>query len=153
MSETQQTSRPDRSVGTSPPQHRGETPPQVSAWVGWIVFASMMMLLVGAFQVVAGLTALLKDNYYVVADRLLVSVSYTAWGWVHIGVGVVAVAAGLGLLRGRLWGRVLGTCVAALSALVNLGFLAAYPVWALLVIALDVVVIYALVVHGQELED
>lgn len=153
MSETQQRRGPEQTITPAVPQHRAEAPPEVTGWVGWIVFASVMMLMVGSFQVIAGLTALFKDEYYVVSDRLVVSVDYTTWGWVHIGLGVVAVAAAFGLLRGQMWGRVLGIGVAGLSAITNLAFTAAFPVLALLMIALDVVVIYAIAVHGRELKD
>jgi hypothetical protein len=73
---------------------------------------------------------------------------------VHLAGGVLALAAGVGILwGGRPWARCAGIAVAGLSAVVNLGFLAAAPVWSTLVIALDVVVIHALTVHGREIEE
>lgn len=136
-----------------PAQHRAEAPPEPTGWVGWIIFASIMMILVGTFSAIDGLAALFRSGYYVVGrNGLLVNVDYTVWGWAHLVVGVVAIVAAFGLLAGKTWGRVLGIAIAMLSALVNLAFMAAYPVWALTLITLDVVVIYAIAMHGAELK-
>ena len=125
-----------------------------SGWVGWILFAAVMLVLTGSFHVIQGLVALFRDDYYLVGSSgLAVDVSYTAWGWVHILAGIVAVAAGVSLFAGRMWARVLGTVVAGASAIVNVGFLAAYPLWSALVIAIDVLVILALTIHGTEIRD
>ena len=83
----------------------------------------------------------------------MVDVDYTAWGWVHLVVGLVAVAAGFGLFMAAAWARVLGIAVAVISAIVNFGFLAAFPFWALTMIAFDVLIIYAIAAHGRELQD
>src|SRR5687768_18600015 len=78
-----------------------------SGWVGWILFAAVIMLLVGAFHVIQGLVALFKDDYYVVGTSgLVLDVSYTAWGWIHIVGGLVVVAAGVALFAGKMWARV-----------------------------------------------
>lgn len=145
---------------------RPETPPYAapshaerpmtprSGWVGWIIFGAMMMVLAGTFHVISGLTALYNSSYYLVgSDNLLVSVNFTTWGWTHLILGIVAVAAGIGLFSGRMWARVAGIAVAMVSALVNLAFLSAYPVWSLTVIALDILVVYAIAVHGEELQE
>jgi hypothetical protein len=131
---------------------RGEAAPEVTGWVGWIAFGGIMMVLAGTFQAIAGLVALLNSDYYLVTARgLVVGVSYTTWGWVHLLVGVLLVATGLGVMSGQMWARVVGIAVAFLSAVVNLAFLAAYPLWSALVIVLDVLVMYALAVHGDEM--
>lgn len=137
------------------PAHRAEVAPtETSAWVGWVIFASMLMIMVGCFQAILGLTALLESSYYVVGPKgLLLNINYTAWGWTHLILGALAVAAAFGLLAAQMWARVVGIALAALSALVNLVFIAAYPVWSMIVIALDVLVIYAIAVHGKELKD
>lgn len=125
-----------------------------SAWAGWIVFAALMLMLTGAFHVIQGLVALMNDDYYVVGSSgLVVDVSYTAWGWVHLLAGAVAVLTGVSLLAGRMWARVVGTAIAGMSAIVNVGFLAAYPVWSALMIVLDVIIIMALTVHGGAIRD
>ncbi len=121
-----------------------------SGWAGWVVFAGAMLILVGIFQVIQGLVAVFDDGFYLVRPSgLVVNVNYTTWGWVHIIVGCIVAAAGVGVLDGRIWARVIGVGVAFVSALISLGFLSAYPIWAILMIALAVVVIMALTVHGS----
>ncbi|MGH3308691.1 MAG: DUF7144 family membrane protein [Nocardioides sp.] len=125
-----------------------------SGWVGWTLFAAVIMILVGAFHVIQGLVALFKDDYYAVgASGLVLNVNYTAWGWIHIVGGVIVVAAGVALFSGKMWARVLGTAMACVSAIVNVGFLAAYPIWSALVIFMDIAIIMALTVHGSAMED
>jgi hypothetical protein len=124
-----------------------------SAWAGWVVFAGMMMIMLGCFQAIEGLVALFKDSYYVVRPSgLLVHVDYTTWGWVHLAIGVIAALAGFGLLAGNMFARVIGVAIAAVSALVNMAFVSAYPIWSIIIIAVDVVVIFAICVHGRELK-
>lgn len=125
-----------------------------SGWVGWIVFAGLMMILTGSFSVIQGLVALFKSNYYVVGpEGLLVNVNFTTWGWVHLILGAVVVLAGFGVMSGNTFARVIGIALAVISAIVNLAFIAAYPIWSTIVITLDVLVIYALAVHGRELRN
>jgi hypothetical protein len=116
-----------------------------------VLFGGIMMLMMGGFQLIEGLVALFRDNYYLVTrDGLVINVDYTAWGWTHLLIGVVAVATGLGVLAGQTWARVAGIVIALISALVNVAFLAAYPIWSTIIIAVDVLVIYALAVHGRD---
>lgn len=130
-------------------QHEAHGP---SAWVGMAMFGGMMLMVAGTFHAMAGLVGIFNDSYWLVpSQQLVVSVDYTAWGWTHLALGVLAVAAGAGILAGRSWARVTGVVLAAISALVNLAFMAAFPIWATLIIALDVLVIYALVAHGKEI--
>jgi hypothetical protein len=157
------------STGQVPPQTRGKErsagahaarpvgdreqkqPTEATGWVGWVFFAALMMIMVGSFQVIAGLTALFKSGYYLVGEAdLLVNADFTTWGWVHIGLGAVAVAAGVGLMAGQTWARVVGIAMALVSSIVNLAFISAYPIWSVVVITLDVFVIYAIAVHGKE---
>jgi hypothetical protein len=145
MSETRQ----HRAV----PTQRPAEPQEVTGWVGWILFAAIMMITIGCLHAIEGLTAIFKSGYYTVpASNLVVSIDYTAWGWAHIAIGILVVAAGASLFSGRLWARVTTVVLAAISALVNLVFIAAYPWWSLTVIALDVLVIYAVAVHGHEMQ-
>lgn len=119
--------------------------------VSWVLFAGCMMIILGTFQVIGGLVAVFNDGYYVVtSNNLLVSVDYTGWGWVHLIIGALVLPAGFGVLGGQTWARIVGIVFAGLSAIVNLGFLAAFPVWSALMIVLDVVVLYALSIHGRE---
>jgi hypothetical protein len=113
----------------------------------------MMMIMVGTFQVIAGLTAIFNSGYYVVGEAdLLIDVDFAAWGWAHIILGAVAVGAAFGLLAGQMWARIVGIAMALVSAVVNLAFIEAYPLWSLMVITLDVLVIYAIAMHGKEVK-
>jgi uncharacterized membrane protein len=141
------------SDSAQPVSYAASTRPEMTRWAGWVVFAAIMMILLGAFQAIEGLVAIFDKGYYLVGpEGLVVNVDYTAWGWVHLILGVAAVAAGFGLIAGNMAARVVGVVVAVLSAILNLAFLAAYPVWSTIVITLDVIVIYAIVVHGRELK-
>ena len=125
----------------------------VSGWTGWVVFAGIMLIMLGAFQAIEGLVALFDRGYYLVTSSgLVVNVDYNVWGWVHLILGILAVATGFGLLAGNTAARVVGIVLAVVSAIVNLAFIAAYPVWSTIVIGVDVIVIYAIVVHGRELK-
>jgi hypothetical protein len=129
--------------------HRGTEP---TVWAGWVICAVAVLVISGLTHIVTGLVALLDEQDLAVRpDRLLVDVGYTTWGWVHIGIGVLLVLVGAGLLVGRTWARMLAVVVAFGSIVVSLGFLSAAPALAALVIAFDVLVIYAVTVHGQEL--
>lgn len=122
-----------------------------SGWVGWVVFGAVIAITMGAYEAITGLVAIFKDSYFLVpSTRLVVSVDYTAWGWVHLIIGVLSVAAGVALLQGRGWARVVVIGLAGLSALVNVGFINAYPIWSTIVIAFDVIVIWALTVHWKD---
>jgi len=88
-----------------------------------------------------------------VKDGLAISVSYTVWGWVHLVLGVAVFAAGLGVMSGNLAARTVGVLLAAFNSLVALVFIEAAPVWCLVLITVNILVIYALIVHGRELRD
>ena len=125
-----------------------------TGWTGWIVFAGCMMLLNGFIQAIEGFVALFNSGYYhVTKDGLAISVSYTVWGWVHLVLGVAVFAAGLGVMSGNLAARTVGVLLAAFNSLVALVFIEAAPVWCLVLITVNILVIYALIVHGRELRD
>src|SRR4051794_9259445 len=126
--------------------------PAPTGWTGWVAFAGLMMIMLGTFQAVEGLVAVFDDGFYrVTSGGLVVNVDYTVWGWVHLLLGVVIVIAGIGVLTGNTAARVVGVLLAGLSALLNLAFVEAYPIWSVIVITIDVLVIYALTVHGREM--
>ena len=128
--------------------------PDPTGWTGWVVFASMMLFLIGAFQTVQGVVALFDDGFYLVTSgNLVVDVDYNVWGTVHLALGVLLLLSGAGVLTGNVAARTVGVILAGISALANLVFIEAYPVWSVLIIAVDVVVIYSLTVHGHELRD
>jgi hypothetical protein len=120
---------------------------------GWglVVFAGVMMILLGIFHALTGLTAILKDQFFVfTSNNYLISVDVTAWGWIHLIAGVVVALAGFYVLTGAAWARAIGILLAALSAIANFLFIPYYPFWSLLMIALDIFVIWALARHGRE---
>jgi hypothetical protein len=126
--------------------------PDQTGWTGWIVFASFMMFMLGSFQIVQGIVAIFDDGYYAVTSKgLLVNVDYTAWGWVHLVLGLLVIGAAAGLLAGNMAARIVAVLLAGISAIVNLAFIEAYPIWGVIIIAVDVMVIYAVTVHGREL--
>jgi hypothetical protein len=121
-----------------------------TGWVGWIFFAGTLLILLGVFNVIEGLVALFNDEHYVSAAQGLLVFDLTGWGWIHLITGALAVVIGVGLFSGAMWARVCGVILVGLNAIAQLTFLSAYPLWAVIVIALDILVIWALVVHGDE---
>ncbi len=112
--------------------------------VGLVVFAGVMMMLIGFFQAFTGLAAIIDDKYFVVGPNYAYELDITAWGWLHMIYGVVLLAAGWGVFSGATWARVVGITLASLSAIGNFFFIPYQPVWAILMIALAVLVIGAL---------
>jgi hypothetical protein len=134
---------------TEEPGYRpsGERP---SGWtIGFVVFAAVMMVLVGTFQVIAGIAAIFEDEFFVVGPNYVYDVDVTAWGWIHLILGLALVVAGFGALKGAIWARVVGITLASLSAISNFFFIPYYPVWSIVIIAADVLVIWALSVYGR----
>ena len=131
---------------------RASTEPPVSPIaVGFTAFAAVVMIMTGVFQAFQGLVALLNDDFYVVGEKWTFSFDLTSWGWVHLIVGVLVAVAGVFVLRGAVWARTVGVAVAAVSALLNFMWLPYYPVWGMVIIALDVLVIWALIAHGRDI--
>lgn len=123
-----------------------------SRWVGWILFAGVMMIVLGMIHAFQGFVAIFDDTYFLVRTRsLAIHLDYAAWGWIHLVVALFVLVSGIAVLNGRLWGRIVGVVVAVLSILLNIAFIAAYPIWSTITIAVDVLVIWALTVHGDEM--
>jgi uncharacterized membrane protein len=132
--------------------HRTSEVPEPTGWTGWVAFAGFMMILLGVFQAIEGLVAVFDDGYYLVGSKgLVVNVDYTVWGWAHLLLGVVVVLSGLGVLVGNVVARTVGVLLALVSAVLNIAFISAYPLWSMIVIAVDVVVVFSLTVHGSEM--
>jgi hypothetical protein len=140
---------PDSAASDTPyPSHTSEPD---RPWFGWIAFAGAMLILLGTFHAIAGLVALFDEDYYLVGKGgLVVEVDYTGWGWIHLIIGVILILAGMGLFTGQTWARIVAVTVAMISAVVNLAFLAAYPLWSAIMIAVDILVIYAVLVYGDK---
>lgn len=117
---------------------------------GVVVFASAIMMIVGVFDVITGLTALIRNHLYVVTSDYVFKFDVTVWGWIHLVLGLVVVVVGFGLLTGATWARVVAIIFAAASAVANFASLPYYPVWSIVVIAIDVLVIWALTTYRGE---
>lgn len=124
---------------------------QASGWaVGFVLFAGIMMIMSGVFEALAGFAGILEDKFYVVSSDYAYEFDATTWGWIHLVVGIIVAAAGVGVMSGRMWARIIGVGVASVSAIANFFFIPYYPFWSVLMIALDVFVIWALCVYGRE---
>lgn len=124
---------------------------ETSGWaVGGAIFAATIMIMVGIFQALNGLVAIFKNSFYVVTRNYLFNLDVTAWGWIHLIMGVLIFIAGFALLSGQTWARAVGIILASLSAIANFMFIPYYPLWSLLIIALDVFVIWALASYNRE---
>jgi hypothetical protein len=127
----------------------GRAEQDVSGWaVGGIAFAGTVMVMTGVFQALEGLVAILNDQFFVVARNYTFDLDVTAWGWIHLIIGVVVLATGFGLFARSTWAGVTGILICALSAISNFFFIPYYPLWALLLIGLNVWVIWALTRPG-----
>ena len=111
---------------------------------GGTIFAAVLLTTVGVFQALEGLSALSKDDLFVSTSNYLFNIDLTAWGWVHLLLGVLAVVIGISILMGKGWALIGGVVIAMVSALANFMFIPYYPVWALVLIALDIFIIWAL---------
>jgi hypothetical protein len=118
----------------------------MGAMSGWLAFAGSLILLVGIFNFIDGLVALFRPDYYLINAGTLLVFNFGAWGWIWLALGVLQAATGIGCLYGQMWARITGVALAALGAIGHLAFLAAFPLWSLMVIALSVLVIYGLMV-------
>lgn len=118
---------------------------EVSGWTaGLVVFAGVLMVMAGVFHALTGLAAIIENEYFVVGPNYAYELDVSAWGWIHLIFGIVVAAAGWGVFNGATWGRVVGISLATISAVANFFWIPYQPVWAILIIALDVLVIGAL---------
>jgi len=116
-----------------------------SGWaVGGVMFAGVMMIIIGIFEAIAGIAAISKDDMFVKTPNYVFSLSVNGWGWIHLILGVVVVLAGFAAIGGKVWGGVVGIVLAALVAIANFFWIPYYPFWSILTIALAVWVIWAL---------
>ena len=128
----------------------GET--NVSGWaVGWAGFAGVMLIMIGVFDVIQGLVALLNDEFYVVTQEWVFEFDITAWGWIQLILGIILIASGIGIFSGNVAARTVGVIIAGVAAIVNFAWLPYYPLWSIIVIAICVAVIWALTAHGRDI--
>lgn len=128
-------------------------PTEPTGWVGWIMFGGVMMIIVGALQAIYGFIALVNDEWVVWGNQANLYIDLSTWGWVHLIGGGIVLAAGIGLFTGNVLARAVAVVVASLSLIANFLSMPAYPVWSLVMIGINVLVIWAVVAHGREVID
>ncbi|MCZ7590194.1 MAG: hypothetical protein M5U27_15315 [Gaiella sp.] len=123
-----------------------------SSMAGWIGFAGIVMLIIGAIDFFQGLIGIFEDEYFVPTQAGYLVVDLTAWGWFMLVWGILLALGGLGLLGGQGWARWFAIVVVSLNVLAQLGFVgsSSYPLWALTAIALNIVVLFALTARWHE---
>jgi hypothetical protein len=123
-----------------------------SAWSGWIGFAGWLMLIVGGLDFFEGLIAVIRGQYFVLTANQVIVFDTTTWGWITLIWGIVLFLAGLGLLAGSTWARWFSIVVVSLNLFGQLGFVgsAQYPLWALTVVVLTILVLYALIARWDD---
>jgi len=122
-----------------------------TGWTGWITFAGVMMVIGGGLNLFYGIVAAVNDTWAVFTNRANVYLDISQWGWVHIIMGAIVLLAGIGVFSGNVLARAIGVIVAGISLVVNFLFIPVYPLWALTVMVIDVLVIWALTAHGREM--
>jgi len=125
---------------------------QTTGWTGWIVFAATMMIIGGSLSIIFGLVAALNDQWVAFTNAGAVFLDVSQWGWVHMLLGLLVLLCGFGVLSGNLFARTIGVIVAAANLVGNFFVIPLYPLWALPVIVLDILVIWALTAHGREMK-
>jgi hypothetical protein len=123
------------------------------AAVGFTYFAATMMILGGGLDLVQGFAAVVKSNYFVVTPHYAYTVNASGWGWIHMILGLLLLLAGAALLNGAVWARTIGVAVAVVVAVSNFMWLPYQPVWSIIIIALCVMVVWALTVHGRDVTE
>ena len=126
-------------------------PPPSGMAVGVTVTAAVILILAGVLHAMQGVVGLANNEFYVATQNWIFKFDATTWGWVHILVGLIAIGTGIGLFYGAVWARTLGVIVAAVSVFANFVWLPYYPAWAILIIAFDFFVIWALTAHGRDI--
>jgi hypothetical protein len=124
---------------------------QRTGWTGWISFAAIMLIIGGSLNLLYGVIAAVNDEWVVFTNRANVYLDVSEWGWVHIILGGIVLLSGIGLFSGNIIARAVAVIVASLSLIANFFFIPVYPLWALTVIVIDVLVIWAVTAHGREM--
>ncbi|MET0418316.1 MAG: hypothetical protein ABW022_20070 [Actinoplanes sp.] len=124
-----------------------------TGWTGWITFAGVMMVIGGSLNALYGLIAVINDDWVVWGNRASLYLDISQWGWIHLIIGAALVLSGIGVFSGNILARTVGVIAAAVSLIANFGFIPAYPIWSLVVITIDILVIWALTAHGKEMRE
>ena len=116
---------------------------------GWIVFAWIMLLIMGTMAIINGIVALTNSTFFHDVGAHYVGSNLTTWGWFALIMGVLGIAAAFSVIRGGLFGIWFAIFIAALSMIVQLFWIPIVPFWALTIIVIDILVIYNLAVYGR----
>lgn len=120
-----------------------------AGWAGWILFAALMMIMIGTFNALSGLAAIVENELFITGPAGALVVDMTTWGWVHLVLGGAVAVVGVFLVREASWARYAAIGLVMVNVMSQMLALPSYPVWALVVITLDVLALWALVVHGK----
>jgi hypothetical protein len=122
-----------------------------SAWaIGWTWFAGFMMIMIGCWHSLAGLSAIIDDEFYVTTRNYVLKFDTTTWGWIHLILGVLVLLAGFAVFTGAVWARTVGVILAVISALAAFAWIPYYPVWGILIATAAIATVWALTVHGRD---
>jgi hypothetical protein len=136
-------------MSVDPQSRRSSEPEEISGFaIGGLAFAATVMVIIGSFQIIAGLVAIFDDEFFVVTRNYTFDLDTTAWGWLHLLIGILVLSCGFALFARRAWAAVATVFFASLSAVANFFFIPYYPAWSILVIALDIWVIWAVTRPG-----
>jgi hypothetical protein len=125
---------------------------ETTGWTGWIVFAATMMIIGGGLSIIFGLVAAINDQWVAFTNAGAVFLDVSQWGWVHMLLGLLVLLCGFAVLSGNLFARIVGVFVAAANLVGNFFVIPLYPIWALTIIVIDLLVIWALTAHGREMK-
>jgi hypothetical protein len=117
---------------------------------GWIIFAATMFAIVGVFNFIQGLVFLVEDTWTVLTPDSILVFDLTTWGWILLILGVIEMVVSWGVLSGQTWAQVVGIIIASVAIVLNVLSLSIYPIWGLIALVLQVLVIWGLAVHGDE---
>ncbi|MFF1276376.1 hypothetical protein ACFVZC_23700 [Streptomyces marokkonensis] len=120
------------------------SPGRTGTGSGWLVFAAVLMVFGGLMMIFEGIAAIAEDDVFVTTRNYVYEFDLTAWGWIHLVVGVVITLAGAALFQGATWARAVGVAVAGLAMLANFLWIPYAPFWAIVLIAINGFVIWAL---------
>ena len=122
-----------------------------SGWaIGWTWFAGLMMVMIGFWHAMAGLIAIIDDEFYAATPKYIFKFDVSTWGWIHLLLGIAILLAGFALFKGAVWARTLGVILALVSGLAAFAWLPYYPIWGIIIIVVAISVIWSLTVHGRD---
>ena len=125
-----------------------------SGWADWVAFAGAILLINGIFTLTEGIVALVgPDTYYGVVEGELFLFNVEGWGWWNLALGLLLVLTAISIMRGATWARVVGVILAIVSMFIHMLLVPVQPWWSFIVIVINLLIIFALVAHGDELRD